>query len=221
MLLGSCQGRLKFWCMGTESYWLRLRYTALVVHLFYAELSMWRALMFTVGILVSAGLPATTVVQFSFDSLCETSAKVAHVTCIESEPVKTAEGIRMRTRFRVMEGVKGEVGEEIEILLPGGQLDGRRVYVAGIPSFTPGRETVLFLSGPDGIGSPWPVGLGQGCYRVTSSEKGRRVHLQHGTTPIPDGALHKPASEGPYQVDLKAFLRTIRETTGVTASSEK
>ena len=107
---------------------------------------------------------ATSVVQFSFDSLCETAEKIAHVTCVSSEVVEEEDGIRTRTRFKVVESVKGTFGDEIEIALPGGALGDRRVTIAGIPSFKAGEETVLFLSGPDRIGSPWPVGLGQGCW---------------------------------------------------------
>jgi len=156
---------------------------------------------------------ATSVVQFSFDSLCETSAKIAHVKCIESRSIVAEDGVRTETRFRVFEGIKGEVGQEIVIALPGGQIGERRVTVSGMPIFREGEETVLFLSGPDGTGSPWPVGLGQGCYRVVEEDSGgRSVHLQRGSTPSPDGALFKPSSSQPYQIDLKSFLDKVRET---------
>ncbi|MBR85267.1 MAG: hypothetical protein CMM29_00500 [Rhodospirillaceae bacterium] len=158
---------------------------------------------------------ATSVVKFSFDSLCETSKRIAHVTCISSEVVETEDGIRTRTRFRVMEGVKGSVGQQFEIALPGGHLGDRRVTVPGVPTFEAGEETVLFLSEPDGTGSRWPVGLGQGCYHVVADEaEGRSVRLQRGATPIPDGALFKPAGGGAYRVELKAFLDKVRETVG-------
>ena len=157
----------------------------------------------------------TSVVQFSFDALCETSVRIAHVTCVSTEPVETQDGVRTRTRFRVLEGLKGGSGEEIEIALPGGQLGDRRVAIAGMPSFRAGEETVLFLSGPDGAGSPWPVGLGQGCYPVIVDQaSGRSVHLQRGATPIPDGALFKPTASGVYRVELRAFLDKVKETVG-------
>lgn len=156
--------------------------------------------------------------QFSFDSLCETAKKIAHVSCVSSEVVEEADGIRTKTVFRVVEAVKGAVGAEIEIALPGGKMGGRHVTIAGMPSFKAGEETVLFLSGPDRIGSPWPVGLGQGCYHVSSdATSGRSVHLQRGATPIPEGALFKPAESGIRRVDLKAFLDKVRETVGVEA----
>ena len=161
---------------------------------------------------------ATTVVRFSFESLCEASDRIVHVTCLESEPVLAEDGIRTRTRFRVMEWVKGEgpdeIGsKEIEIALPGGQIGDQQVTVLGMPVFVAGDETVLFLSGPDGTGSPWPIGLGQGCYHVIADDSGgSAVHLQRGVTPIPAGALFKPVSSDPYRVDLASFLAKVRET---------
>jgi hypothetical protein len=170
---------------------------------------------------LSAAVSATSVVAFSFDSLCETSARIAHVKVLGSRSIEVEGGIRTETRFQVFEGIKGESGQEIVIALPGGQVGDKHMSVPGMPHFTEGEETVLFLSGPDGTGSPWPVGLGQGCYRVTSSSGDRTVRLQSGVTPIPEGALFKPATSQPYQVDLKSFLLTVRERVGATGNPEK
>ncbi len=190
--------------------------------------------LFAVLALISS-VAATSVIRFSFDSLCETSVRIAHVTCIESEPVLAEDGIRTRSLFRVIEGIKGGVHDEarsvhdedsrfpkeIEIMLPGGQIGDQRVTVPGMPVFGVGDEMVLFLSGPDAIGSAWPVGLGQGCYRVIANPStGRSVHLQRGVTPIPTDALFKPSSSAPYQVDLKSFLDKVRDTIRSTAQSE-
>jgi len=179
-------------------------------------------LAFVLPLTDSGASDATSVIQFSFDALCKTSVRIAHVTCISSEPFLAEDGVRTQTRFRVVEGVKGEVGQEIEIALPGGQVDGQHVAVAGMPTFVPGQETVLFLSGPDGSGSPWPVGLGQGCYRVTrNGTPDSQVHLRSGSTPIPEGAAFKPTLSGSRLVDLKVFLDKVRETVTVSPADEK
>ncbi len=178
----------------------------------------FRALM-TMALLVtqSVAVSATSVVAFSFDSLCETSARIAHVKVLGSRSIEVDSGIITETRFQVFEGIKGEPVQEIVIALPGGQVGDKRMTVPGMPNFTEGEETVLFLSGPDRMGSLWPVGLGQGCYRVTSTLGDRTVRLQSGVTPIPEGALYKPATSQPYQVGLKSFMQTIRERVRVEA----
>ena len=48
---------------------------------------------------------ATSVVKFSFDSLCETSKRIAHVTCISSEVVETEDGIRNIDAIAATKGV--------------------------------------------------------------------------------------------------------------------
>ena len=182
-----------------------------------------RSLIHLTAILINlAAVSATTVDQLSFDSLCETSAKIAHVKCVASKSIIAEDGVRTETRFQIFEKIKGELGKEIVIALPGGQVGDLRVTVPGMPAFREGEETVLFLSGPDGTGSPWPVGLDQGCYKVLSEASGEwAVHLQLGATPIPDGPLFKPASSQPYRIDLRSFLDKIRETVASSPNAQE
>ena len=158
---------------------------------------------------------ATTVVRFEFDSLCVRAEAIAHVRCVESRSFRDAETGRIftRTRLAVLAPIKGAPEGDIVLRLPGGTVDGQRLMVPGIPRFAPGEETVLFLSGPDASGSPWPLGLGQGCYIVQAEgEGGRYVLLQAGVTPLPKGALFKPASHRPFRVPLQDFLDRIQQS---------
>ena len=161
---------------------------------------------------------ATTVVRFAFDSLCEKAETIAHVQCVSRRSfVDEGRGeIVTEYRFRVMTPVKGNPGGEIVLTLPGGTAEGHRLYIPGIPEFGVDEEAVLFLTGPDMHGSPWPLGLGQGCYRVPEAREGRaQVRMQPGATPLPAGALFKPALNRPFRpfnVPLQHFLHQIRLT---------
>lgn len=170
------------------------------------------AISLTIAIGLTARSEATSVVRFDFDSLCDHAPTIAHVRVTGSEMVATEDrvGVRTRTTFEILETVKGKSGTVLVITLPGGRLDDRHVTVAGMPVFEVGQETVVFLSEPDPDGSPWPVGLSQGCYRVL---EGSEVELQRGSTPIPTGAAFKPVDHRPYRVPLSTFLEKIRETT--------
>lgn len=171
--------------------------------------------------LASGPAGATSVVRFEFDSLCTKAQTVAYVRCTGTESFLEEDRgqIVTRSRFEVLEPVKGEPGAEIVLTLPGGTAEGRTTYVPGVPRFFEGEETVLFLSGPDRYGSPWPMGLGQGCYRVRAPEDGRnQVQLQAGVTPLPDGALFKPTSSRPFDVSLQVFLNRIRQTLATSPS---
>ncbi|MDE2997950.1 MAG: hypothetical protein OXU79_02610 [Gemmatimonadota bacterium] len=172
----------------------------------------------TVPAILVSQTEATTVERFVFDSLCERAETIAHVRCVSrSSYVDDGRGeIVTRHRFRVIAPVKGDPGDEIVLTLPGGSAGGRRLYIPGIPEFGVDEEVVLFLTGPDLHGSPWPLGLGQGCYRVLGAQDGHaRVRLQQGTTPLPAGALFKPAlnrPSRPFNVPLQLFLHQIRLT---------
>ena len=161
---------------------------------------------------------ATTVERFAFDSLCERAETIAHVRCVSANSfMDDGRGeIVTRHRFRVVAPVKGNPGGEIVLTLPGGTADGRRLYIPGIPEFGVDEEVVLFLTGPDRHGSPWPLGLGQGCYRILGAQDGHaQVRLQQGSTPLPAGALFKPAlnrRSRPFNVPLQLFLHQIRLT---------
>ncbi len=161
---------------------------------------------------------ATTVVRFAFDSLCEKAETIAHVQCVSrSSFMDDSRGqIVTQTRFRVLTPVKGNPGDEIILTLPGGTADGRRFFIPGIPEFILDEEAVLFLTGPDFHGSPWPLGLGQGCYRVPGTRGGlTQVRMHPGTTPLPAGPLFKPAlnrPSRPFNVPLQQFLHQIRLT---------
>ena len=156
---------------------------------------------------------ATTVVRFAFDSLCSRAETIAFVRCTHTASVRdTASGrIATRTRLKVLRTIKGNPGDEIVLALPGGQVDGDRMVVPGIPQFSIGQETVIFLTAAEEGGYPWPLGLDQGCYRARTDDKGQRsVMLQSGVTPLPQGALYKPASHKPFSAPLDQFLLDIQ-----------
>lgn len=154
---------------------------------------------------------ATTVKPFVFDGLCGTAQTIAHVRCVESVSLTypDREGLFTRTRFEVLQAVKGVPGRELVLVLPGGTVQGRRMEVFGIPRFEIGQETVLFLSEPDAFGFPWPVGLGQGCYGVEASAEGTRHVAMGEGVPLPPGVLGKPAT--PAHMELGGFLDLVRQ----------
>ncbi len=164
---------------------------------------------------------ATSVKTFVFEEMCETAQTIVYVKCLTRENAVFAdrEGIFTQTRFRVMEVVKGQADSEMVLTLPGGKWEGRRMLVPGMPQFVAGQETVLFLSKRDGFGSPWPVGLGQGCYAVQVGEgRKRQVMLRH--VPLPPGVRSKPAQAQTSHMELGDFLTAVREVLNLNEREE-
>lgn len=152
---------------------------------------------------------ATSVVRLDFDSLCVNSERIVRARCVSSDGVVSDDrtGVRTETHFEVLETVKGPDTATLLLSLPGGRVGDRWVTVLGIPTFEAGAEVVLFLSKPDAKGSPWPMGLSQGCYSVS---KNRYVLLQRGATPLPDAPAFKPTDSASVTVPVSAFLDEVR-----------
>ena len=184
---------------------------------------MYKRLFAGLMLMAMAWTPAwaTSVKTFVFEEMCETAQTIVYVKCLTRENAVFAdrEGIFTQTRFRVMEVVKGQADSEMVLTLPGGEWDGQRMRVPGMPQFLAGQETVLFLSKRDGFGSPWPVGLGQGCYAVQVDEGGdRQVMLRH--VPLPPGVRSKPAQAQTSHMELGDFLTAVREVLNLNEREE-
>ena len=125
--------------------------------------------LLAVAITLLAGLAeATTLARLGLAELTNNAVCIFVGTCEQVEVLSMDTRIYTRYQFSVSEIVKGtDPGQTlIEVCLPGGELEGRIQHVSGMPSFTPGAETVLFLTGHNGSGHAWPVGLSQGAFAI-------------------------------------------------------
>jgi len=156
---------------------------------------------------------ATTVVRFEFDSLCMKAESIVYVRCVQTKSFRDNDRIVTQSRFEVIEHVKGIKDTEVVLTLPGGQVEEGRLHIPGIPRFKPGETLVLFLSKPDVFGSPWPMGLGQGCYRaLEETHEDASILLHSGLTPLPSGVVSKAAAQESFKIPLRQFLSQVRST---------
>ena len=109
---------------------------------------------------------STTLQRFDLRSLTENAERVFHGRCTGSDS-EVIEGRPYTVyRFAVDQMVKGNQRDEVVVRLLGGELDGQRFELVGMPTFSDDEEVVLFLTGRDRRNNPWPVGLSQGKFRV-------------------------------------------------------
>jgi len=121
---------------------------------------------------------STTVEQLSFERLVERAAVVFHGACTDVRAEWDGTGRRIQTRvtFAPAAVLKGQAGERLELVLPGGQRDGLTQVVHGMPRFAVGEEVVVLATAPHRrSGVAIPVGLGQGVYRVDRPAGGAPV----------------------------------------------
>lgn len=167
--------------------------------------------------LFTAQIHATTVERFSLDQLAGQAARILVVTCLKSEPELINGAVYTRYEFAVSETVKGPSQQQLELHLPGGLFQGIQSRIAGMPTFASGSESVLFLTAQNELGHAWPIGLGQGAFRIERSiDSAARVYQRlEGLTMR--NAVAKPAGRiEPVQgADLRLFLNRVRALAGV------
>ncbi len=107
--------------------------------------------------------------------------------------------------FRVERYYRGFLGTEVEIVEPGGAVDGWQSVYPGIPRFRPGEEVILLVwTGPSGRHQA--IGYGQGVFRL---RKDGTVAQSVGDEPVVEPAHHEEHQARPLQfklADLEVLL---------------
>jgi hypothetical protein len=129
--------------------------------------------------LLGAPLSATMVVPADLGELVASANVIAHghVSVIDVRAVPGRRAVERVVTFQVERYFKGDLGAEIRVRVPGGELGPYRTVMIGAPRFREGDEVVLFL-GEQGSALPHILGLSQGLYRVVpGGARGLRVVL--------------------------------------------
>lgn len=185
-------------------------------------------LLLLFGILcLTQPLGATSLMRYDLKTLTLNAESVFVGRC-NSATAELIDGqIYTRYRFEVAETVKGKADDEIEIHLPGGTYLGRRFHIAGMPTFSPGEELVLFLTERNQLGHAWPVGLSQGRFRIerTGAAKQARVFQElDGLSFYTAGAASAAKRTSPLPpvqgLPLDEFLARVRALIDPSAEAD-
>lgn len=176
------------------------------------------AAVLVAALLLTAPVPparATTVIEKDLTDLCNEAdlVFVGKVTALQSgwrDPSKR--GMETAVTFHVIDRVYGSIGDDVTLRFAGGEADGLREVVAGMPEFKIGEEVLLFASNKPSI-SP-VIGFHQGCFRIVESD-GERVVLTADSAPVLGvngrALFSGKRTDGPQgAVPLDRFLDTVR-----------
>ena len=139
-------------------------------------MSARRALKILMACMACAALAAaTSVIPISLQQLTQRASTVVEARAQNSwsqwNPQHTL--IFTYTRFAVMKALKGETPQTIVVRQMGGKVGTLRQTVAGVRSWRPGEESMLFLRpSAEGNGVMAIVGLMQGDFRITRTATG-------------------------------------------------
>lgn len=118
--------------------------------------------------LLVAPAQAVTVAPLSFEELVRQSSRVvyARVIDVRGQWTEDRRGIESLVTVEIVKSLKGTVGGELVVTVPGGQVGRYLNLMPGAPSFARGDLAVLFLTAR-GARLPITTGFTQGIYRVT------------------------------------------------------
>lgn len=128
--------------------------------------------MVAVVCLLSVPAGAIVVAPMSFQHVVEQSLAVvyARVTAVDGRWTSDRRRIESVVMADALQYFKGDLGEQVRFVVPGGAAGGMTNVVPGAPAFAVGDLVVLCLDA-DGPAIPRPVGLTQGVFRVTPDHR--------------------------------------------------
>jgi len=118
--------------------------------------------------LLFGSLQGATLERLSFDDLAAKSTAIVRGKVTDAWPAMTGGVIYTHYKIRVAETFKGTVQSSVEIMVPGGTLNGVQQTFAGSPTLNSGDDLVLFLRTSKSSGITWIMGLTQGLFNLSS-----------------------------------------------------
>jgi hypothetical protein len=159
------------------------------------------------ALLLAARASAMVLVPADFAEMVSGSQLVVYgrVVDVRSQMVGARRTIESVVTVAVAQAIKGDPGATVSVRVPGGVVGRYRRVMIGAPSFRPGEEVVLFLSGrPPAI--PMPFGLSQGVYRVSRDGNGRGLVAP---PPLVEGRVVR-GDPARTPLDVNAFVRQVK-----------
>lgn len=125
--------------------------------------------------LVPALALATVVVQQSFEQMTHTASMIVRgkVQSSTAQLVRDGKAIETFTTLEVTDVLKGPAAKTVVIRQPGGVVGRQGQAVAGVATFTPGEDVIVFLSHPgDDAKANIVMGLSYGKITVEKTSLG-------------------------------------------------
>lgn len=136
---------------------------------------------FALGALAFGSLAGATTYRsvLTAAQLDQQSTATVRGVVTQLRPEAVGEGlVQTIVTIDVDETYRGRVGGQIEVVAPGGELEGRRLQIAGAPTFALGEEVLVFTRGRT------LVGFGQGAFGVEDQIAARTLGNEVEGAPI-------------------------------------
>ena len=120
-----------------------------------------------------ASLRATTLEKLSVDQMISKSNYIVRAKVISSSGLLYNRNIYTKFSLQIIESLKGSASPSMEVLVPGGTVNGMSQSIAGTPKLALGSEMVLFLwQSPKG--QLLVIGMQQGAFDLQKDSTGQQ-----------------------------------------------
>jgi hypothetical protein len=117
--------------------------------------------------LMARDATATVFAPREFSELVRAARAIVYGQVVSIRARESGDRLRVETlvTLRVGSYLKGNLGEEVTFVVPGGTFGRYRTVIVGAPQFREGEEVVLFLN-TRGPSMPYVLRMGEGVFRV-------------------------------------------------------
>ena len=153
-----------------------------------------------------------TLERLSLDALITKSTSIVRGKVTASWAAYTGAVIYTHYKVQVSESFKGSAQSSVEVMVPGGTINGLRQNFSGSPQLKTGDEFVFFLwTSKSGI--TWITGLTQGLFSLPAQETADRMATRSASRELMlDPATSQVVRDSAFSVRL-SDLRTRIATT--------
>jgi hypothetical protein len=156
---------------------------------------------------------ASTLLQLSLDDMIRKSTVVVRGTVQRNQSAVHGSVIYTHYQVRVSEVWKGSAAGPLDIVVPGGVLNGLRETYSGAPSLINGHQYVLFLW-TSKTGMTQVIGLSQGLFDVVPNASGELMATR---TPASERMLDNTGNDvkdGNLQMRVTDMRTRVLSTLG-------
>lgn len=165
---------------------------------------------------------ATTLVALDVPGLTQVSDVVLRGRVTKVEPRWSGDRARIFTfaEVELLQPLKGDAQKTVQVTQPGGVIGDVGQHVAGVATFTPGEEVVLFL---ERRGPYFTVtGMVQGKFKVERSADGKATARQSDELDalLLDPVTHQPTVRPALALPLESLEALVRKSVGPSPTPE-
>lgn len=185
------------------------------------QISIRRALGAAISACLVLAVGATTLVRMDLDALARSAEFVVRARCVATEARWESGSIWTFAQFEVLESFKGAPPRSLRVRLPGGRTGNMHTRVDGVPEFSSGEETVLFVERTS-AGDLGVTSWAQGTFRVRRDASGESHLIQDSSRfAIFDPRTRRFSSSGIRDISLSEFRQKLSDALNGPAASPR